>query len=327
MGKSKASVAFLDGCIIEKDFYFISTRMDAQPDDEYDHGRIKWIDAGLWFHQDRNWQVASVCVMRATDDEPRRGYVALEEGSGVVGIYWPGATAPVDEVLPGAEDGNGIPSLTQVRQIGNNLYVCGYGGKVMRRNEGKWEPFDTGLKAPGLGDYLQDGMPLREALEAANLTQRDIEAIHGFSDDAIFCVGRLGLIFYSEGTSWMSVESPTVANLNCVYCAPDGYVYTAGNPGVLLKGTEKGFSALRTGVDDSFYSMSWFQGHLYVGGLKGLYRLEQDGLHYVDTKQGNFSCVALDSGDGHLLVVAERWLLVFDGVNWKRLDDTDNEGK
>ena len=77
-------------------------------------------------------------------------------------------------------------------------------------------------------------------------------------------------------------------------------------------------------MNDDFYALTWFNGHLYVGGLKGLYRLERDGLHYVNTMQGAFSCVALDARDGQLLVVADRWLLVFDGTNWKRIDDPDN---
>ena len=78
-------------------------------------------------YQDRNWEVSSVCVMRPVTAEPRRGSIALEEGTGIVGIYWPGAQATEDELLPGAEDRHGIPSLNDVKQIGTSLYVCGYG--------------------------------------------------------------------------------------------------------------------------------------------------------------------------------------------------------
>ena len=193
----------------------------------------------------------------------------------------------------------------------------------MRRVNGKWETFNKGLKTLDLGDYLKQGINLDDALDAAELTQRDMLAIDGFSEQAIFCVGRVGLIFRFDGNTWVQADSPTNVDLNCVHCAGDGFIYAAGKSGVLLQGNDKGFYALHTGVDDDFYSVTWFNGCLYVGGLKGLYRLESNGLHYVDTKQDTFSCKALDAGDGQLLVVAERWALVFDGVNWKRIDDPD----
>ena len=324
MNSEKTSVTFLDGCILEKDVYLFSCRLDSQPSDEYDLGIVEWYVDGEWMYQKRDWQVSSVCVMRPTIEESRRASVVLEEGSGVVGVYWPSAKATVDEVLPGAEDGHGIASLTDIKQIGNSVYVCGYGGKLMRRTNEKWEILDTGLKALGLGDYLTQGMALEDALEAAEKTQRNMDAIHGLSEQAVYCVGREGLIFRFDGTRWSAVEPSTNANLQCVHCAGDGFVYTAGQPGILLKGNERGFHALHTGVTDDFYSMTWFEGHLYVGGLKGLYRLESHGLQLVDTKQGSFSCVALDSVEGQLLAVAERWLLVFDGVSWKRIEDPDN---
>ncbi|NHZ90398.1 hypothetical protein F2P45_15425 [Massilia sp. CCM 8733] len=324
MASTKTSVTFLDGCVVEKDTYLFSCRLDSQPIDEYDLGIIEWYVQGKWIYQKRDWQVSSVCVMRPTPAEARRASIALEEGSGIVGLYWPGAKATDDEVLPGAEDGHGIASLTDVKQIGTALYVCGYGGKVFRRSSGKWAILDQGLKALDLGDYMKQGLPIKQALAAARNTQRNMKAIDGLSEQEIYCVGRAGLIFRFDGATWIEVESPTNANLHCVHCAADGWTYAAGEPGVLLRGNDKGFQALQTGVNDDFYALTSFNGMVYVGGLKGLYRLEADGLHAVDTKQGSFSCVALDSADGQLLVVAERWLLVFDGVDWKRIDDPDN---
>ncbi|NHZ95836.1 hypothetical protein [Massilia sp. CCM 8734] len=324
MAKSQASVEFLDGCIIENDYFFTSTRMDAQPMDEYDHGRLQWFDDGEWFYQDRNWQVSSVCVMSNFAGDMKRAYVALEESSGIVGFYVPGSENLIDEILPGAENGHGIPSLTDINQIGTSLYLCGYGGKVMQRAAGKWVAFDNGLKTTGLGDYLRQGMPLSEALEADDITQRDMCAVDGYSEAAIFCVGREGLIFYFDGNMWLQAEKPTNVDLNCVHCAGDGFVYAGGNNGVLVRGKGNHFHALHTGIHDNFYAATWFDGHLYVGGLKGLYRLDKDELRYVETGQGNFKCRALDAGHGQMLVVAKRWLSVFDGMHWKRIDHPDN---
>lgn len=167
-------------------------------------------------------------------------------------------------------------------------------------------------------------MALEDALEAAEKTHRNMNAIHDNSEQATYCVGRTGLIFRFDGTSWSAVESSTHATLQCVHCALDGWVYAAGQSGVLLQGDEKGFHALHAGVTDDFYAMTWFAGHLYVGGLKGLYKLDPYGLQLVDTGQGSFSCVALDSINEQLLVVAEHWLLVFDGAGWRRIENPDN---
>ncbi|NHZ65727.1 hypothetical protein [Massilia genomosp. 1] len=324
MVKSMASVKFLDGCIIEKDYFFTSTRMDAQSESEYDHGRLQWFNAGEWAYRDRHWQVSSVCVLPGYSEGRTRAYVALEQGTGVVGFYSPGVADPVDETLPGAEHGHGIASLLKICEIEKTLYLCGYAGIVMRRINGKWEKSNQSLKAMTFGDYLRDGMSFDDALNAAKLTQRDMRAIGGRASNAIFCVGREGVIFRFDGETWTKIDSPTNTDLNCVYAAEDGFVYAAGNQGILLQGKENNFWALDKGAVDDFYSICWFDGNLYIGGLKGIYRLQKNGLHYVDTNQGGFKCKGMDAAYGQLLVVAERWLLVFDGHRWTRIDHPDN---
>jgi len=53
--------------------------------------------------------------MCPSEDESRRASVVPEEGSGIVGVYWPSAKATLNELLPGAEDGHEIPSLTDIK--------------------------------------------------------------------------------------------------------------------------------------------------------------------------------------------------------------------
>lgn len=324
MAKSMASVTFLDGCIIKKDHYFTSTRLDAQPSSEYDHGRLQWFSAGKWTYDDRNWQVSSVCVMPDFSPDKQTAHVALEQGTGIVGFYVQGIAKSVDEILPGAEHGHGSASLLKICEIENILYVCGYAGKVMRRVKGTWEHFNHGLKSLTFGDYLKRDMPFDDALRASQLTQRDMRSIGGCAGDNIICVGREGLIFRFDGQIWSQIDAPTNIDLNCVHCTDEGHVYAAGNQSILVQGKKTNFWALNTGVVDDFYSITSFNGDIYVGGLRGLYRFEKSGLRYVDTKQGAFKCKALHSGHGQLLVVAERWLMVFDGNRWMRIDHPDN---
>ena len=248
----------------------------------------------------------------------------MEEGTGIVGIYWPG-TAFTDETLPGAEDGHGMPSMMQIRWIDGALYACGYGANVFRRTHGKWEIFNAGLKALDFGDYLKQGMSVPEALDAEKKTQRNIRTLDGLSQNNLFCAGWRGIIFHYDGNQWHQLESPTNTSLNRIKCVDDNSTYIVGDGGVLLKGNVSGFQAIPTGIADDFVSVTWFNGKLYVGGEKGLYSLNGQTLHRIDVGQkGDFRCIALDAHDGQLLAVSERWFLAFDGQDWKRIDDPDN---
>ncbi|MFZ6675226.1 hypothetical protein [Undibacterium sp. Xuan67W] len=82
-----ASCVFLSACIIEKDYFYFSTRLDALPSDEYFHARLSTYDQGAWNKHDREQQVVSVCVMRQTETENTRAYCALELASGKIEVW------------------------------------------------------------------------------------------------------------------------------------------------------------------------------------------------------------------------------------------------
>lgn len=95
-----------------------------------------------------------------------------------------------------------------------------------------------------------------------------------------------------------------------------GIFYICGRNGTLIAGDERGFSPIITNIDDYLKSMAFFNDEFYVGGSKGLYKLVQQSLQPVLTNQNSpFNCVELDAYDGELLVVSDRWFLVFDGKN------------
>ena len=58
--KEGASVVFLDGCVIEEDTFFFSTRLNALPEGDYHHARISAYRYGDWYYQDRNHEVVFV---------------------------------------------------------------------------------------------------------------------------------------------------------------------------------------------------------------------------------------------------------------------------
>ena len=128
-----------------------------------------------------------------------------------------------------------------------------------------------------------------------------------------------------KAEKWERVDSRTNATLRDIAVNDSGVFYICGKNGTLIVGDERGFLPISSNIDDYLKSMAFFNGDLYVGGSKGLYKLAGQSLQPVRTNQNApFNCVELDAYDGELLVVSDRWFLVFDGVNWRRIDDPDN---
>lgn len=318
-----ASCIFLDGCVIERDYFFLSTRLDALPNSDFDHGRLSWCDSGKWNRQDRNWEVESVCVIQPSQNSGR-AYAALESSTGIVGIYRPGQSA-LDDTLPGAEDGHGLPTMTQIRQIGQTVFAVGTLSYAFKRTEKGWQSCNDGLPFKSVEDFQKEGLKLVDAVMASSDSAALLTTIDGTSESNLFCAGANGAIYHNNGKVWSPLERVTNAYLTRIKTVDDKTTYIAGKNGILLVGNEKGFRPLATGSSDYFKSVEWFDGKLYVGGKKGLYVLVGDSLHRVDTKlPGEHSVVALNAYDGQLLAVCERWLLVFDGRNWARVDHPDN---
>jgi hypothetical protein len=318
-----AFVVFLDGCVVEKDTFFFSSRLDVMRDGDYHHGRLSAFRYGEWFYQDREQQVVSVCVKRETASEPGRASCGLERMSGKVGLYWKGEQSSRDERLSGSEDHCG--PMSQLAQIDGVLYACGVGGNVFKRQSNGWVKFNEGLNTKTIIEYQNEGHSLSDAMSMQINKQSHIESIGGI-DGHLYAVGLFGLLYHRKESIWQAMESPTNASLFRVKCLDKETVYIAGEKGILLRGNAKGFKVIQTGVKDDLMCLEWLNGKLYVGGYKGIYVLEGEKLHRVDTKQkGDYECVAMDAYDGQLLAVSERWFLVFDGKDWKRINDPDNE--
>lgn len=211
--------------------------------------------------------------------------------------------------------------MSQLRLIDGQLYAAGYGGCIFKRiSKGNWKVLSKGLNIGAVGS---DTDSKTDAVNSSSKKTR-INAING-KRGKVFCVGHRGEVFFLSGDEWIRVESNTNAILYDIQIDESGAVYVSGKGGTLIKGDEKGFRALSTNIDDYFVSMAFFNNVLYVGGTKGLYQLKNDVLHPVATNQSSsFNCVELDAHDGQLLVVSDRWFLVFDGKSWVRVNNPDN---
>ncbi|WP_208909762.1 hypothetical protein [Paracidovorax avenae] len=268
-------------------------------------------------------QVQSVCIRRETPEEPVRASCTLPRFNSVVGFYPKGGAAEYDEVLPlPANKGGGV--MGQLRFIDGKLYAAGSGGCIYRRmSKGCWVEVNAGLNIKGATEYEKEGHTWSRALDLAE-NQVHTTTINGKSGK-IISAGHRGEVFFLKGERWERVASQTNATLRDIAVNDAGTFYICGRNGTLIVGDERGFSPIRTSIDDYFKSMAFFNGELYIGGSQRLYKLSGDSVQPVRTNQNApFNCVELDAYDGELLVVSDRWFLVFDGATWRRIDDPDN---
>ena len=322
MTKELASSVYLSGKIVEKNIFFFSSRLDALPDGEYHHSVISAYKDGEFFYQERNMQVVSVCIRRETKQEPMRASCVLPRFASVVAFYEKGGRE-YEEKLPESPHPGSI--MSQLREIDETLYAVGFGGAVYKRlSPGNWEILNSGLNIKNISDYQNEGHSFSDAITLQLKNQSRINTING-RNGKIFCAGDNGIIYILRKNQWTPIPSGTNTNLSDIQIDQTGTTYISGWNGIILKGNENEFSIIQTGIDDHFKKICIFNEEVYLGGSKGLYKLEFGNPIKVNFgKNANVNCVELDSYDGQLLLVSDRSFFTFDGKNWRQFDDPDN---
>lgn len=136
------------------------------------------------------------------------------------------------------------------------------------------------------------------------------EAIDGYSSSEVYACGLGGKIWYCDGQIWREVDTPTRLFLSAIHCAPDGYVYVAGQDGTLLRGRETDWELIQHSVRDYFWSLSWFHNELYACSLQKLYVLRDGDLHELDLPHNPGTFFTLDANDHALLSVGSNDVLL-----------------
>ena len=104
--------------------------------------------------------------------------------------------------------------------------------------------------------------------------------------------------------------------------------YVVGHRGTLLMVSELGVSPISHEIKDSFICSTMFDGEFYFGGFKGLYKIENGVPQKVfHMGRDDFTCFALDSHAGEMLVTGDRWFCVYDGRSWHRETMPGNENQ
>ena len=211
------------------------------------------------------------------------------------------------EDIPGA--GLKVPHpygyLAAIRNIGGELYACGYGRQVYRRR-GQWTS-------------VTDPILTRE-------TARGFRDIDGTGRDARYAVGYHGEIYFHDGTAWHRDDTPTTEHLTSVRCVGLDDVWVCGHNGVVLHGRYNRWQVIQ---DPAFIGGWWsveeFGGRIYLATTDGLANIDGSSIKPVDVGLGrSITTDRLHASEGLLWSIGSKDILVFDGQTWKEVLHPDN---
>jgi hypothetical protein len=158
-------------------------------------------------------------------------------------------------------------------------------------------------------------------IDAGLPTTVNLESIDGVGPNELYAAGYRGAVWRYDGRSWFNCDTPTNVNLNVVRCAADGFVYAAGRGGFLMRGKGNDWQAIdQSATSDDIWDLAFFEGHLYVSTLAGLFRIENDNLTAVEFG-GDVprSCYHLSVAPGVMWSIGARDVMAFDGSEWTRI--------
>jgi hypothetical protein len=310
---SAGGVYFNDGCVRATNYVYLSAKLKGVDPDEYEFSRTFTCRGSgaqaSWGHRDfPGADLVSVCHFSNASFSDMEGWngarlVALAANGQV--FFSAKGIPPQPETISDVES---IGSASQVRQIGERLYVCGMQGQVYRRDQGGWVHIDAGI--------------LDRKISASAL---HLNSIHGTSDRDIYVVGLGGRILHFDGARWDELDSPTNVHLERVHCVSPSEAYVCGNKGTFFKLSKGVFTDHSIRVEDHFWGLTSFQGKVYLATLKGLYAFDGKRVQPVDTQlKPPIDGYRLDSCEDQLWSFGVDDLAFFDGKKWKRVKHPDN---
>jgi hypothetical protein len=256
---------------------------------------FKW-KAGTFGRGECNYNAHTLCVIEHPEpglvDASEQGYYSVNTRNGMTSGDIIENSQPASKKLR-------IGGFRSISEIDGKAYATGYQGMVYRLDEiRRWIRIDEGLP-----DSFK------------------IEAAHGFGASDIYAIGLQGQAWYYNGTNWKKLELPVNRNLHAIKSAEDKKVYIAGKGGLLIRGRGETWQVIEhdTTTDD-IWDIEWFEGHLYVSTMHGVYRLKDDSLEPIDF--GNDppkTCYQLSAAKGVMWSNGEYDIMSFDGKSWTRI--------
>jgi hypothetical protein len=273
-----------------RDLVYIAATMDDLVAREIPHSTFLSIDNGNWRNSgDSRWATAAVCVVTS----PTERLVAVSEDGDV--MTYVGGTITGEHIVPAPR------TLTALTTIHGHAYACGMHREVfVRIDEGQWQA----IGAPKPPRRVPAGF----------------EAIAGFNEQDIYCVGWRGEIWQRSNNQWIQRDSPVNVILTGVSCANDGYVYACGQNGTLIKGRDDQWAVIDHELPpDDLWDIHAFGDCVFASSFGGLLQIMNDVVEPVDFgDDAPATCHRLTSAEGVLWSVGAEDVFSFDGATWQR---------
>lgn len=307
--KTKIGVYNVDGIVAEKDLVaFVSYLHELEEDDvEFTRLYMHKPISNKWGIRELEHELVSIESTRKGDS----GSWHLLSKRGTHIQLTPGKQPPTEEiVITDAGTGQGkYGYVSQIRLIGEHLYVCGMCRQVYRFEKNQWKHIDKDILAP-----VED-------------TKTCFESIDGTSENDIYAVGWKGEIYHYNGKKWTKLDSPTNLDLNRVKCVKPDLVYICGDEGLVLQGSKNSWKVFQDSAnEDDFWGVEYFDGQVYLAGIDGLRTF--DGQDFADVKTGlkkKLDGYRLHANDGVLWSFGQDHLAYFDGKKWTYVENDDNK--
>ncbi|AYB30144.1 WD40/YVTN/BNR-like repeat-containing protein [Chryseolinea soli] len=259
---------------------------------------------GQWGSLDLKFQCKSITVK----SDPARNYRA----------WWVlGKNGQVAEIAGGAPNIDQIPGaglevskpygyVEAIKNIGGELYVCGYGRQVYKQTATGWTSIADDILTRDTGTGFFD--------------------IDGTDQQHVYAVGWKGEIYLHDGKTWHRDDGHTTAHLGAVRCLGPDNVWICGNDGVVLHGRFNHWERLSDpAFVDNWYSIEEFNGQIYLAGNNVLARIVNGSIQRVDPGLGKpFTVHRLHAKDGMLWAIGSANILTFDGKTWSEVIHPDN---
>ncbi|VVN92655.1 hypothetical protein [Pseudomonas fluorescens] len=323
--KQSKKLTMNTGSAITRDMYYMSCSFAGSSLDEpysrlffyQDKNKDKW-----FYHDQQNWHVVSTCFPPPITGEVRKVYALSEEGD----IECFSREATITEKI---KDAGLEPSskfygyVNKINHIDGNLYVCGHRGQIYKKNKLTWEHFDDGILQTEKLIPDDADLSFREKIRNSVNSTLDLFDING-SRNNIYTVGNNGFIAHHNGINWLTLAKLTAADLHCAHLTQTDVVWIVGSQGTVLNGSaDLGFKVLtRKMLDSDFYSITEFQGRMFIGASDGIYTFHNSILSKLNIAVKEVS--SIESKDGVLWVLSSEKLLRFDGQTWEEFKHIDN---
>jgi len=280
--------------------YFYGTTREANEKDERWSIGLRWSN-GSWGYWVIDAIVCGLCTLM--EHESRIVVAAGMDGTMLISD----AEGLHEMAIDDTEDApNDLRNITAMRAVGEIVFAVGMSRMVYQRSPGSltWSRIDHGMR-------LRRGTG-----EIAGFRAIDGS---GCGDGRLLAAGLFGEIWLFENRLWRKLDSPTNVKLEAVRWVGD-VVFIAGAAGVILYGQPDALRIFQDpGVKETFWSIEWFQGRLYLATNKGIiYVFEEDRILPL-AQSPSMSTGWLHSADGRLLSVGVRDAWIFDGNSWVEL--------